>query len=234
MKVVNDLYNYGLKIVQDSDAFKFSLDSILLAEFVDNVDNFSKILDVCTGNAVIPLILSTKYENEIIAFEIQEEIYQLAEESVSLNHLENRIKVIHDDIVNVHNYFPGNKFDVVLANPPYFKYQEMSIINSNTCKAIARHEITLTLQSLFEIVDKCLKSKGYFYLVHLPERLQEIFIEAEKYQFRAKKIQFVYTNEKKIATMVLIKFLKMGNNDVKILPPLYANRYDSYKNIFNR
>ena len=232
MKVINDLYDYGLKIVQDNSSFKFSLDSILLAEFVDNVDNSSSILDVCTGNAAIPLILSTKFNNKIKAFEIQKSIYDLAVESIEINKLNKQIEVINDDILNISEYFPGNTFDIVVSNPPYYKYQSDSIINNNDCKSIARHEIKLDLEKLFKSVDKCIKDKGYFYLVHLPERLQEILNIAEVYKFRAKKIQFVYTKEDKTATIVLIKFLKRGNNDVKICPPLFINHFDSYKNIF--
>lgn len=234
MKVINDLYDYGLKIVQDTSSFKFSIDSILLAEFVDNVDNFSKVLDVCTGNAAVPLILSTKITNKIYAFEIQKSIYDLALESVEINKLGSQIEIINDDILNVDKYFPGNTFDIVISNPPYFKYQNNSIVNVNDCKSIARHEIEINLDKLFKSVDKCLKNKGYFYLVHLPDRLQEILSIAEFYKFRAKKIQFVYTKEDKTATIVLIKFLKRGNNDVKICTPLFINHFDSYKNIFNR
>ena len=96
MKVINDLYDYeNLKIVQESESFKFSLDSLLLAEFVDSVDNSKLILDLCTGNAVVPLVLSYYYPNKIVGFEIQEEIYQLAEESICFNHMEHQISLYH-------------------------------------------------------------------------------------------------------------------------------------------
>ncbi len=232
MKVINDLFDYDFKIVQDTDYFKFSLDSLLLAEFVDNVYNLMKILDVCTGNAAIPLVLASKYENQIYGFEIQEKIYDLALESIKINKLEDRIKVYNDDIGNVKKYFPGNIFDVVLANPPYFKYNQSSIINENECKAIARHEIALDLEKLFESVNYIIKNKGCFYLVHLPNRLQEILVMAEKYNFRAKKIQFVYTNKRKDAKIVLVKFVKNGNNDIKVSSPVFINNYKSYKNMF--
>lgn len=234
MKVINDLYDYGLKIVQDTDYFKFSLDSILLAEFIDEVDKSNKIIDFCTGNAVIPLILSTKYDNNVIGFELQKEIYLLALESTNINKLNDKITIINDDISNVKNYFPGNMFDIVIANPPYFKVNSNSIINDNIVKSIARHEVNLNLEILFNAVSSAIKNKGSFYLVHLPERLQEILIVAEKFNFRAKKIQLIYTNETKNAKILLIKFLKNGNNDVKILPAVFINNYNSYKNIFKR
>ena len=89
-KVINDLVNYkNLKIMQDKNYFNFSLDSILLPNFVNITPNTKKILDLCTGNAPIPLILSTRTKANIIGVELQKEIYKLAIESVKLNHSDN-------------------------------------------------------------------------------------------------------------------------------------------------
>ncbi len=235
MKVINDLYDYeGFKIFQDDHYFKFSLDSILLAEFVDNVDNSDTILDLCAGNGAVSLLLSYYYSNPIVAFEIQKEIYQLAQESVRYNKKEKQIKLIHDDILNLKNYFPGNNFNIIVANPPYYKYANTSLINSNQVKAIARHEITLGLEDLFQVVHYALKSKGVFYLVHLPERLEEILSLCNKYKIIAKKIQFIYTKKGKSANIVLIKCVKEAKNGVKIMPPVFIEDYKSYKNIFRK
>ena len=233
MKVINDLFDYEpYKIVQESEAFKFSIDSILLAEFVETLKPNDKVLDLCTGNGAVPLILSYYFPNEIVAFEIQESIYKLAEESVGINHLEGQIKLIHDDIKVIHKYFPGNNFDVVVANPPYFKYLESSLINENEKKALARHEICLSFEDLFQVVKYALKEKGIFYLVHLPERLEEILFCCEKYKISAKTIQFVYTNALKNATIVLVKCVKNANNALVVRPPVFIQDVKSYKNIF--
>lgn len=233
MKVINDLYDYeNYKIVQDSEVFKFSLDSILLAEFVAKLTPSAKILDICTGNAVVPLILSYYFSNEIVGFEIQKYIADLAKESISLNKKENQIQIINEDVKNISQYFPGNNFDVIVANPPYFKYQESSLINENESKAIARHEICLDLEELFKVVKYALKENGVFYMVHIPERLEEILYLCEKYQIIAKQVQFVYTKDDNNATMVLIKCIKNANNALKVSAPLYINDYKSYKNIF--
>lgn len=235
MKVINDLFDYtDFKIVQDDQAFKFSLDSILLAEFVDNVDKFDKILDICAGNAAVSLILSYYFSNEIVSFEIQKKMYDAAIESVALNKKENQIHLINDDIKNIQNYFPGNNFDVIVANPPYFKYCPSSIINQNEAKRIARHEIFLKLEDLFQVVSYSLKANGCFYLVHLPERLEEILFLCEKYKLIAKKIQFVYTKKDKNANIVLIKCIKGAKNALVVSSPLFIKDCKSYQNIFRR
>ena len=62
MIVKNDLFDYQNRyIYQDSDFFKFSVDSILLSEFANKYPLNGKILDICTGNAVVPLILSKTF-----------------------------------------------------------------------------------------------------------------------------------------------------------------------------
>ncbi len=235
MKVVNDLFDYeNLKIVQESESFKFSLDSLLLAEFVDSVDNSKQILDLCTGNGVIPFVLSYYYKNKIVGFEIQESIYQLALEGVKLNGLEHQVSLYHDNVIHIGKYFPGNNFDIVTANPPYFKYKESSLINQNEQKAIARHEIFLSLEELFQIAKYALKENGVFYLVHLPERLEEILVLCEKYQLVAKKIQFVYTKENYNASIVLIKCVHHAKNALVVSSPLFVHNYKSYKTIFRK
>ncbi len=235
MKVINDLYDYeNFKIVQDTELFKFSLDSILLAEFVDNVDNSDLLLDFCAGNGAVSLILSYYYKNKIMAFEIQKDIYQLAYESVYLNQKEKQITIVNDDVKNIKKYFPGNNIDVIIANPPYFKYHEKSFLNKNEKKSIARHEIYLNLEELFKCVSFALKERGCFYLVHLPERLEEILDLCEKYKLRAKKIQFIYTKSDKKAKMVLLKCIKGAKNALMVMQPIFIEDYKSYKNIFRK
>lgn len=230
MIVLNDLYDYNLKIYQNTTAFKFSLDSILLAEFV-KLKNKDKVLDLCTGNASIPLILTYYYQNMIVGFEIQKEIAELANDSIKYNNKEEQIEIINDNVLNVKNYFPGNNFDVIICNPPYYK---ASLTNQNNIKSIARHEVKIDLESVFKVVANSLKSNGTFYLVHIPERLEEILYFCEKYKIIAKKIQFIYTNKEKNANIVLVKCVKGANNGLKVCNPLMIERNISYQNIFRR
>ena len=232
-KVINDLYDYSnRKIVQDDDNFKFSLDSILLAEFVEKPKGDKKILDMCTGNAPIPLILSTKYQNKIVGFEIQEKIYKLGKESIELNNCLEQIKIINDDIKNIKNYFPGNNFDVITCNPPYFKCHEMSLKNENDIKSIARHEIKIDLETIIKIASENLNTKGSFYMVHRPERLDEIINLCTKYSLAVKKIVLVTTKDDGIPTVLLIKAVKHGNFGVRIKVLSNINEYKTYQNIF--
>lgn len=223
MKEINDLYDYGYKIVQKSDYFKFSLDSMLLANFVNINMADSKLLDFCTGNCPIPIILSNSIKN-IVAFEVQKEIYELGDESLTLNNI-NNVKLINDDIKNIGNYYEEGYFDNITCNPPYFKVIDSSRINDNNVKAIARHEILIKLEDIVSLAYKFLRDKGKLYIVYRPDRLMELLKLFDKYRFGVKKLQCCYNNSDSLSSMILIEAMKNGHDDLKILAPLYTENY---------
>ncbi len=231
MEVKNRLLNYkDLVIMQNTDWFSFSLDSVLLPNFVTINKNIENIIDFCTGNAPIPLILSTKTNAKIYGVELQKEIYELAVKTIKLNNLENKIEIINDDIKNLSNYFETEFFDIITCNPPYFKYSENSNINKNKIKTIARHEVYIDLNIIFSIAKKILKNGGVIAMVHRPDRLIEIIETMKKNNIEPKKIQFIYPKENSECNAILIEGKKNGKPGLKILKPVYVHDEDgNYK-----
>lgn len=224
MEVVNYLLGYkNLKIVQNTDMFNFSLDSVLLPNFVTLNKNTAKILDIGCGNAPIPLILSTKTSAKIIGVEIQKDVYELALKTVKMNDLEKQIEIINDDINNIYTYFETESFDTVVCNPPYFKVATTPNLNTIEYKTIARHEIKLNLEQIINISKKVLKNNGNIAMVHRPERLSDIITIMRKNNIEPKRIRFVYPKETKEANILLIEGVKNGRPGLKILPPLYSH-----------
>lgn len=234
-KVINDLYDYvPLKIYQNEDYFKFSLDSVLLAEFVKKPETKKSILDLCAGNAAVSMILSTKTNANIVCVEYQHDIVDLANESIKYNGLENQIKVVEADVLDLGKYFPGNNFDVVVCNPPYFTINEFSQVNDNSIKAIARHEIKINLEQIIDVSSRILQLKGEFYMIHRAERIDEIICYCSKYNLNVKNIQFITTKENEAPRMVLIRAVKGSEHNVKIGSFINISNYNSFKNIFWR
>ncbi len=226
-KVINDLvYFKNIKIVQNKNYFNFSLDSILLPNFVNINSNKLKIIDFCTGNIPIPLILSTKTSSKIYAVEIQKEIYDLAKETIEINNLQNQIELINEDINNIGNLFETDSFDIITCNPPYFKKGERSIINENSIKSIARQEIKINLEGIIKISKKLLKNGGSLYLVHRTDRLIEIIDTMKSNNIEPKRIRFIYPKINKESNLVLIEGIKNGKTGLKILNPLYVHNND--------
>ena len=224
MKVVNDLLDYrNLKIVQDDEWFNFSLDSVLLPNFVKINKNTKNILDLGTGNAPIPMILSTMTDAKLYGIELQKEVYELAVESIKINKLEDKIQLINDNIKNLDKYFEPNSFDIIVSNPPYFKYNEKSNINESIQKTIARHEKEITLSEIVFAAKKFLNNNGTFAMVHRTDRLIEIIEEFRKNNLEPKRIRLIYPKTGEESNMVLIEGRKNGNTGLKILPPLIAH-----------
>lgn len=224
MEVTNYLLGYKDKyIVQNTQMFNFSLDSVLLPNFVTLNKNIKNILDIGCGNAPIPLILSTKTSALITGVEIQKEVYDLAVKSVKINNLENQINIINADINELYNKFETESFDVITCNPPFFKVSEQSNLNKSDYKTIARHEVKLNLDDIFKISKKLLKNNGYVAIVHRPERLLDILESMKKYNIEPKKIQFIYPKTNMEANILLVEGKKNGNKGLKILPPIYTH-----------
>ena len=233
-KELNYLFDYpNLKIYQYKEGFKFSLDSVLLAEYAEIRKNDKAIIDLCTGNAVIPIILNSKYHKKIIGMEIQEEIAFLAKESIIENKMENNIEIICDSVLKVKNYFPGNNFDVVLCNPPYFKVHDKDYINDNLVKGVARHEIEINLEQVIETASYLLNSHGRFYMVHIPERIDEVFVYAYQNHLAVKSISFISSKEGKEPVLCLFTMMKDGKFGCRVKPNVLIGNLSSYQNLFH-
>jgi len=232
-EILNDLFDYdNLKIYQYVEGFKFSLDSILLAEYVKITSKTKNILDFCSGNASIPLILSTKTNAHIDAFEIQESIYNLAIKSVNYNQLNNQISIYNSDIKEIDNYVKGKKYDIITCNPPYFKVDSDEHINITLELAIARHELKIRLEDIFNIASRYLNDKGEFYLVHRVNRLDEIIILANQYNLNVKNVELIKTKEDGKPYILLVRCIKNSKLGIKINKEKYIGNLKTYKNIF--
>ena len=224
MEVTNYLLGYKDKyIVQNTQMFNFSLDSVLLPNFVTLNKNIKNILDIGCGNAPIPLILSTKTSALITGVEIQKDVYDLAVKSVKINNLENQINIINADINELYNKFETESFDVITCNPPFFKVSKQSNLNKSDYKTIARHEVKLNLDDIFKISKKLLKNNGYVAIVHRPERLLDILNSMQKYNIEPKKIQFIYPKTNMEANILLVEGMKNGKKGLKVLNPIYTH-----------
>lgn len=227
MEVINNLLGYkNLKIVQNTDWFSFSLDSVLLANFIKIRNSDKLVMDLGTGNAPIPLILSTRTKANIYGVEIQKEVYELAQKSVLINNLGGQINVINIDANDIDGLFETDIFDVITVNPPYFKTNSNSLKNCNDHKSIARHEVKINIDDILRIARKMLKNNGVLGIVHRPERLAEILIKMKSYNIEPKRIQFIYPKENGESNIMLIEGSKNGNEGLKILPPLYVHDKD--------
>jgi len=217
---IDDLEFKNLKIIQNEKEFCFGMDAVLLSDFSKDIKQNSKIIDLGTGTGILPILLSGKIENtEFIGIEIQERMAEMAQRSVKLNNLENRIKIINEDIKNLNNIFEKESFDAVVTNPPY-KENNTGLKNEYEGKVIARHEIKCNLEDIILASKNLLKDRGTLYMVHRPDRIVDICELLRKHKIEPKSIKFIYPKVGKESNLILIKAVKNAKKFLKIEKPL--------------
>lgn len=223
---IDDLEYKGLKIIQNTEGFCFGIDSILLSDFAKEIKDNSKVLDLGTGTGILSILLSEKTKlNKIYGIEIQEDIAQMANRSILLNNLQDKVEIINSNIKDINNIFEKGTFDAIVTNPPYKKINSGKQ-NESEYKLISRHEITADLSDFIKCSFDMLKDRGNLYMVHRPERLVDIICELRRNKMEPKIIQFVYSSTNKEPKLVLIKATKNANEFLKIEKPLFIYNED--------
>lgn len=205
-----------LVIIQNSSYFCFGMDAVLLANMT-KIRKGDKVLDLCTGNGIIPIILSAKSKaSEIHGVEIQKNIAEMAERSLKINELNDTVKIFCDDLKT----FSGRDYDVITCNPPYKKVGS-GIISENKEMSIARNEICCNLEDVISSSYKMLKPNGRLYLIQRPERLCDTLYLMRDYSIEPKSIRFIHSNSKKSPFLFLVEGMKDANSFLKVEKPLY-------------
>lgn len=220
-ETIDDLQYKGLRIIQKKDGFRFGLDAVLLANFADVKKN-DTVIDLGSGTGIIPILIAGKTEaKSVIGLEIQEEMAEMAQRSVSMNGLDNRVRIVCGDIKESVELFGASRFNTVVSNPPYMNCGA-GLINTGDSKAISRHEIKCTLEDVIKSAAKLLVTGGQLAMVHRPNRLVDIVWLMRKYSIEPKYMRFVHPSPYKKANLLLIKGTRQGGVELKMLEPLYV------------
>jgi tRNA1(Val) A37 N6-methylase TrmN6 len=215
---LDDLLVNDLKIIQSDEVFSFSLDAVLLAHFC-SVPPKGNIVDLCTGNGVIPLLLSTRTRARVWGVEIQPRLADMARRNVILNGLENRLEMICGDLRTIHRTLQCGGFDLVTVNPPYLPVSAGEQ-NANEYVAAARHEIHCTLEDVTAACSRLVKAGGKVSMVHRPTRLADVLLCMREYRLEPKRIRYVHPRAEAEANMMLVEAIRDGKPELRTLPPL--------------
>jgi tRNA1(Val) A37 N6-methylase TrmN6 len=216
---LDDLLSHGLKIIQSEEVFSFSLDAVLLARFA-SVPPKGRVLDLCTGNGVVPLLLSTRTSAAIEGVEIQPRLAHMARRSVELNRLTGRIAIREGDLrAYMTKPQPQELFDFVTVNPPYLPVGSGET-KGNEHQAMARHEIGCRLEDVVAACARSVRPGGRVAMVHRPARLIEIIETMRRHRLEPKRIRFVHPRASAESNMVLVEAVRHGKPEVRLLPPL--------------
>lgn len=193
-----------------------------------------KALDLGTGTAAIPLILSARGAKNITGVELNPVMAEIAQRNVSLNGKDEVISIRHDDYRNIKTWAKSGEFAAIYANPPY---REKSRGAYSDVEGIRRacHEETAALDDVVTAVQYALKYRGRFRMVHITERLTDILEALRSHGLEPKTLQFIHGRPKQKAKLFLVEAIRGGSTGVEILPPLIVHNADgSYSDAVNR
>lgn len=218
---LDDLMVDGLHIIQHAEQFCFSLDAVLLAEFV-TLRPADRVVDLGTGTGVIPLLLSARGIGQAVGLELNAQMASMAARSVLLNGKEQCIRVVEADLRQLKGVLPAGECDVVVSNPPYRPVGQ-GYLNPLDGVAQARHELTATLADVVQAARYLVKYRGRFAMVHLPERMSEILQAMSQAGIEPKRLQLVYPSVGRKPNILLVEGIRGANPGMDILPPLFID-----------
>jgi len=220
------LFDGKIRVIQEKNGYRFSVDAILLAGFVW-LRRGEGVIDLGTGVGIIPLILGKRGEGaeQIVGVEIQKNLTDLAKKNVLINELEGLIHIYQGDIRNIDDLFPPSTFDVVVTNPPYYRISS-GRINPYSPKAIARHEVTSTIDDVLRAARYLLKEGGRIFIIFPAQRAVTLLDSMRNTLLEPKRLRWVYSREGEEAKFVLTEAYKGGSEGVEVMPPFFVYSHD--------
>jgi len=210
---------YRLQVTQPADGYRFSLDALLLADFV-SIAGDARIIDLGTGCGIIPLILCRRFPAaSAVGIDSNGAMADLARGNVSRNDLAERIDIISADIVGIKSLFPVSSFDGVVANPP-FRSPASGRISPKAGRDTARHESTAGIADFLAAAKYLVKPAGRICLIYHTDRLAEFIRCAGEQKLALLRLRMVHGGLAAPARMFLAELAKGSRGATRVLPPL--------------
>lgn len=215
MEVTESLLVGDYKIIQDTERYRFTSDSVLLARFL-SAKKGEKVADFCAGSGIVGLhfFAENKGVQEVVLFEMQEELARMSARTVALNNLSKRFTVENVRLQEIPKKYT-EYFSLILCNPPY---EKDGFDSPKRDKAVCRKELSLTLGETVAAAKRCLKFGGRFALIHRADRTAEAIYALKSEGLEPKKLQFVSGKEGAKPYAALIAAVKGGKTGLNVLP----------------
>ncbi len=228
-ETLDTLSTAGIRMLQFRRGYRYSLDALILAFFIHLKKN-SSVVELGAGSGVISMILAKRHPNcDVAGVEIQKRLYGLLEKNLVINGLQGRVQAVHGDIRRIEEYFDPEKTDAVCSNPPFRKVLS-GRTNPDPEKAIARHEIKLTLEDLIHAAAYLLKRHGRFSMIYLPERLTDLIIQLRQNRLEPRRMQTIHSFPGTPPVLVMVEAVKGARAGMKMEAPfiIYRDKTGAY------
>lgn len=219
---LDDLQRNGLRILQKAEGFRFGTDAVLLADFA-GVKKGEHVADVGTGTGVLPLLLSARAQGTTFdAFEIQEDVADMARRSVLINGLEERIRVHSIDCRDAAKAIGHERCQLVVTNPPYTK-GGAGLVSPQESRALSRSDSDCGIGEWIAACARLLQNGGRLCCVFPAPRFLELCDAMRAARVEPKRVRFVVNRESSAPKLVLTEGLKGGRPGLHMQPMLITH-----------
>lgn len=218
-ETIETLPAFGLQIIQPRDGYRYSLDPLLLCDFV-KTGTSARIADLGTGCGIIPMIMARQAENAtFVGVEFQEVMAGLAARNVAINGLQDRIKIVCEDVITLRKLYPASSFDLIVANPPY-RTPGSGRTSPRAGRDRARHESTAGLEDFLTVAKYLVRPGGRICFIYPPARLAEFVLRAAELRLAMLRLRMVHGNPKAAAKMLMAELAKGSRGELTVEAPL--------------
>ncbi|MFP3868117.1 MAG: tRNA1(Val) (adenine(37)-N6)-methyltransferase [Desulfobacteraceae bacterium] len=212
-------------MLQPKQGYRFSVDAVLLGA-LSALRAGERVIDLGTGCGIILLLLASRCPDcSLTGVEFQPNLARLAEQNVRLNDFADRVQIVGADMQDLPQHFPPAAFDVVVSNPPY-RPLEAGRLNPAAEKAIARHELFGSLNTVAQTAYYLLPHGGRLYLIYPAWRLVSLCAILRTQGLEPKTLCLIHSRAREPARLLWVEARKHGGEELQILPPLIIYQDD--------
>jgi tRNA1Val (adenine37-N6)-methyltransferase len=219
-ETLESLFGGRLKILQKKKGYRYTIDSVLLAHFVEPKKR-DRIIELGAGSGVISLLLAFRNPGvRVTGLELQADLADMAQRSVSMNRLDGRVKMICGDARNAAEFLEARSQDIAVFNPPY-RRMGSGQVNPATEKALARHEIAGSIADFLKAASHALEPGGRVCMIYPCSRMVEAIHRMRAGKMEPKRLRMVHSKPGSRGDFILVEGMKGGGEELAVLPPLY-------------
>lgn len=218
-------FNGRLIVKQPRTGYRYSIDAVILASHVQPRPA-DRVLDLGTGCGIIPLIIAFRHPGvKLYGVEIQHDLAKIAHNNIGANNLENRVAILSVDMKMLKPSSLSGPMDLVVCNPPFYRIAS-GRINPDSQRAIARHELKVTLKDVLKSAEGMLRTAGKFVCIYGSDRLVDLFDQMRARNIEPKSMRLIHSKPGTDARLVLVEGVKGGSSGLIVKAPLFIYRSD--------
>ena len=197
--------------------FRISIDLVIFLSKIRGIKKRSRVIEIGGGFGFLSIAIAKLYRCKVVTIERDGLMYELLEYNIKANGLSSSIIPVKGDIRYIENYISKGSYDVCVINPPFYK---------NFSGNVAKEETDTSLSHFLKASSYSLRDGGYLNIFFIPQRLHELFIEMERYNFHPSYLCFLLPHHEKRPNRITVSARKNVKGLLEVDKAFFINDKD--------